>query len=132
MPDYLVQIVYAPETVATLVAKPQNREEVARSVIENLGGKIKGFWFALGDYDMVIVATLPDNVSAAAHSMAVTASGGLKLFKTTPLLSVNEVIEAMKKHRRRDTSHRANSANAGYPEVVKRLAELSEQKWYVG
>ncbi len=97
MPDYLIQIVYAPETVATLVAKPQNREEVARSVLENFGGKIKGFWFALGEYDVVIVATLPDNVSAAAHSMAVLAGGAIKVFKTTPLLSVNEGIEAMKK-----------------------------------
>lgn len=97
MPDYLVQIVLAPETVATYVAKPQNREEMARSVIENLGGKIKGFWYTLGDYDVVIIETLPDNVSAAAHSMAAIASGAFKLFKTTPLLSVNEGIEAMKK-----------------------------------
>ena len=97
MPDYLVQIVLAPETVATYVAKPQNREEMARSVNENPGGKIKGFWYTLGDYDVVIIETLPDNVSAAAHSMAAIASGAFKLFKTTPLLSVNEGIEAMKK-----------------------------------
>jgi uncharacterized protein with GYD domain len=97
MPDYLVQIVLAPETVAAYVAKPQDREEMARSVIENLGGKIKGFWYALGDYDVVIIETLPDNASAAAHSIAATASGAFKLFKTTPLLSVNEGIEAMKK-----------------------------------
>ncbi len=78
-------------------AKPQDREEMARSVIENLGGKIKGFWYALGDYDIVMIETLPDNASAAAHSIAATASGAFKLFKTTPLLSVNEGIEAMKK-----------------------------------
>lgn len=97
MPDYLIQVTYTPEAVATMLAKPQNREEVARSVIENLGGKIKGFWFALGDYDVVIVATLPDNVSSTAHSMAVLAGGAVKVFKTTPLLSVNEGIESMKK-----------------------------------
>ncbi|MCJ7631102.1 GYD domain-containing protein [Candidatus Bathyarchaeota archaeon] len=97
MPDYLVQIALSPETIATYVAKPENREEMARSVIEKLGGKIKGFWYTLGDYDVVIVETLPDNVSAAAHSMVVTASGAFKHFKTTPLLSVNEGIEAMKK-----------------------------------
>ncbi len=97
MPDYLIQVTYTPEAVATMLAKPQDREEVARSVIENLGGKIKGFWFAFGDYDVVIVATLPDNVSAAAHSMDVLAGGAVKMFKTTPLLSVEESIEAMKK-----------------------------------
>jgi len=90
MPDYLVQIVLAPETVATYVAKPQNREEMARSVIENLGGKIKDFWYTLGDYDVVIIETLPDNVSAAAHFNGCHSFGCFKLFKTTPLLSVNE------------------------------------------
>ena len=46
---------------------------------------------------MVEVTTLPDNVSAAALSMAVLAGGAIKVFKTTLLLSVNEGIEAMKK-----------------------------------
>ena len=60
---------------------PQNREEVARSLIESLGEKLKGFWFTLGDYDVVEVATLPDNVSATALSMAVLAGGAIKMFK---------------------------------------------------
>ncbi len=41
MQDYLIQIAYTPEAVATLVANPQNREEMARSLIEKLGGKLK-------------------------------------------------------------------------------------------
>ncbi len=97
MPDYLLQLSYAPEVVATLVANPQNREEVARSLIEKVGGKLKGYWFALGDYDVVEIATLPDDESAVALSMAVLAGGAVKTFKTTPLLSMNESIEAMKK-----------------------------------
>ncbi len=97
MPDYLVQLSYASGAVAALVASPQNREDAARSVIESLGGKVKGFWFALGDYDVVITATLPDNVSIAAISMAASASGDFRMIKTTPLLSVNEGMEAMKR-----------------------------------
>lgn len=50
-----------------------------------------------GDYDVVEIATLPDDESAVALSMAVQAGGAVKSFKTTPLLSVNEGIEAMKK-----------------------------------
>jgi len=97
MPDYLIQLSFAPEAVATLVSNPQNREEVARSLIEKVGGKLKGYWFALGDYDVVEIATLPDDESAVALSMAVVAGGAVKAFKTTPLLSMNESIEAMKK-----------------------------------
>ncbi|MBN1134149.1 MAG: GYD domain-containing protein [Methanosarcinaceae archaeon] len=97
MADYLIQISYTPEALARLIANPQNREEVARSLIEKLGGELKGFWFSFGDYDLVELATLPDNVSAAALSMAVFGGGAVKAFKTTPLLSLNEGIDAMKK-----------------------------------
>lgn len=97
MQDYLIQISFAPEAVATLVANPQNREEVARSLIESVGGKLKGYWFALGDYDVVEIATLPDDESAVALSMAILAGGAIKISKTTPLLSLNDGIEAMEK-----------------------------------
>jgi len=40
---------------------------------------------------------MPDNVSAAAFSMAASAGGALKAIKTTPLLTVQEGIEAMRK-----------------------------------
>lgn len=97
MADYLIQIGYTPEAVARLVANPQNREEVARSLIEKLGGELKGFWFSFGDYDLVELATFKDNVDAAALSMAVFGGGAVKAFKTTPLLSLNEGMEAMRK-----------------------------------
>ena len=97
MSDYLVQVAYKPESVANMIANPQNREEAIRPVVDKLGGNIKGFWFAFGRYDVVIILTLPDNVSTVALSMAVTATGAIKEFKTTPLLSIDESIEAMKK-----------------------------------
>ena len=40
---------------------------------------------------------MPDNVSAAALSLAVTAGGSVKAVKTTPLLSVAEGLSALKK-----------------------------------
>lgn len=97
MQDYLIQISYTPEAVATLVANPQNREEMARSLIEKLGGKLIGIWNSLGDYDLVEIATLPDNVSAAALSMAILAGGSIKISRTTPLMSLNDGMEAMEK-----------------------------------
>ena len=40
---------------------------------------------------------MPDNVSAAAFALAVAAGGAFKSHKTTPLMSMEEGIEAMKK-----------------------------------
>jgi uncharacterized protein with GYD domain len=52
-----------------------------------------------GEYDIVGVLELPENTDAAAFAMAVAAGGAARAFKTTPLLSVEEGIEAMRKAR---------------------------------
>ena len=40
---------------------------------------------------------MPENTDAAAFAMAIAAAGAAKAFKTTPLLSVEEGVEAMRK-----------------------------------
>jgi uncharacterized protein with GYD domain len=97
MAYYLVQVAYTPEACANLVKNPQNRTEAVRPVVEKLGGKMEGAWLAFGEYDVVLIARMPDNVSAAAFAMAASAGGALKACKTTPLLTVEEGVEAMRK-----------------------------------
>jgi uncharacterized protein with GYD domain len=97
MPNYLIQVAYNPEGMTALIRSPQNRIEAVRPAIERLGGKVHGGWFSFGEYDVVIVASFPDNVSAAAASMAFSAEGAVKTVKTTPLISAEEAVEAMKK-----------------------------------
>lgn len=80
-----------------MIKRPQNRAEAVRKVAEKLGGSMEAFWLAFGDYDIVGVAEMPDNINAAAFAMAVTAGGSCKSVKTTPLLSLEEGLEAMKK-----------------------------------
>jgi hypothetical protein len=45
---------------------------------------------------VVVIAEMPDNISAAAFSLATSAGGALKAIKTTPLLTIEEGLEAMK------------------------------------
>src|SRR5437899_9162032 len=97
MPHYLFQGTYSSDAWKALIKKPVNRIEAIRPAIEKLGGSIESAWFAFGDYDVVIIVEMPDNVSAAAFALAVGASGSLKSFKTTPLISPTESIAAMKK-----------------------------------
>jgi uncharacterized protein with GYD domain len=49
-----------------------------------------------GEYDIVAILRLPDNVSAAAFSLAAAAGGAVKALTTTPLLSVEDGMAAMK------------------------------------
>jgi uncharacterized protein with GYD domain len=97
MPHYLHQVAYSREGWEALLAHPQNRIEAVRPAIEKLGGKIEAAWFAFGEYDVIVIAELPDNVSAAAISMAFAGGGACKAVQTTPLMSPEEALQALKK-----------------------------------
>jgi uncharacterized protein with GYD domain len=97
MSYYLFQATYTREAIATMVQNPQDRAQAVRAVIEKAGGRVEGFWFAFGEYDTVEIIELRDNVDAVAFSMAVSAGGALKAIKTTPLLTMDQAVAAMKK-----------------------------------
>lgn len=97
MPFYLMRFSYTPEAWSRLIKKPEDRREVARSVVEKLGGKLHGFWYSFGDRDGVLLIEAPNNVSAAAFSVGIAAGGSLRSSETTVLLTVEETIEMLKK-----------------------------------
>jgi uncharacterized protein with GYD domain len=97
MPYYLQQVAYSIEGWNALVKKPQDRIEAVRPTIEKLGGKIENAFFTFGDYDVVLIVQMPTNVDVTAIAMAFAAGGACKSVKTTPLLTIDEAVEAMKK-----------------------------------
>ena len=97
MAYYLVQAAYTAEACAALLKNPQDRQEVVRAVVEKMGGRLESFWFAFGEYDVVLICQMPDNVAAAAFSMTISAGGAAKAVKTTPLMTAEEGMEAMRK-----------------------------------
>jgi len=97
MPSYLIQLSYGPEAVAAFVKRPQDRRQVIQKLVGQIGGTLVGSWMSFGKYDAVLVVEGPDNVGAAAISMAVTATGAFRSFMTTPLLTAEEAMDAMKK-----------------------------------
>jgi uncharacterized protein with GYD domain len=97
MAHYLFQVSYTPQAWATLIKNPHDRIEVVRPVLRKLGGDIEVSYLAFGDYDLVGIMNLPSNVEAAAFSLAASAGGAIKSIKTTPLMTIAEGVEAMKK-----------------------------------
>ena len=95
MAFYLVQASYTPQAVAAMIKKPQDRAAAVKPLIEQAGGKLAGLWFAFGTYDIVAIAEMPDNVSAASFAMAVGSSGAFSAYHTTPLLTTAEAVKAM-------------------------------------
>lgn len=97
MAYYLFQVAYTSKAWAEQVKRPQNRVELVRPVVEKLGGSIVGAWLSFGEYDIVAILQMPDNVSQAAFAIAGAASGHLKTVKTTPLMSIDEKLDVLKK-----------------------------------
>jgi uncharacterized protein with GYD domain len=97
MAYYLIQASYGTAAVAAMVKNPQDRAAAIKPMLEKMGGKLHGLWLAFGEYDIVVIAEMPDAVSAAAMSMAIGATGTMTSYRTTPLLSTSEATEAMKK-----------------------------------
>ena len=65
-------------------------------VAESIGASLEAIYYAFGDDDVFLIVDAPDNVSAAAISLLVNASGVVKV-KTTMLMIAEEVDEATKK-----------------------------------
>lgn len=95
---YLYQAAYSPETWAAMLADPGPRpEEIGRSITEQIGGRVVGVWFAFGEYDIVGILEAPDDVNMAAAALKLASGGALSAAKTTPLMSIEQGVEAMRK-----------------------------------
>ena len=95
MAKYLVTASYSAEGLKGLYKdKASGRREAVRQALESVGGKLECAYYALGEFDVVIIADLPDNVTASALSLAASATGLVRT-RTTALLTVEETDKAL-------------------------------------
>ena len=97
MPIYLIRETYTSEAWAAQIKNPQNRMDVARQIIEAQGGTLLSGYYAFGDDDVILTVELPDNVSAATIALTIAGGGAATSIKTTVLLSVEEIQEALRR-----------------------------------
>ena len=97
MAQFLFQVAYTSDSWATQVREHGNVLERIQPLIDGCRGSVSGCFYAFGEYDLVLLADFPSDEEAAAFSLAATAGGVLKSIKTTPLLSVDQGITAMKR-----------------------------------
>jgi uncharacterized protein with GYD domain len=97
MPKYLVQANYVGEGVNGLLKEGgSSRRAAVEKLFESLGGKVEAFYYAFGDTDVFVIADVPDNVTTAALSLTVNATGAVTA-KVTVLLTAEEIDAAAKK-----------------------------------
>ena len=92
MAKYLLEINYTLDGVKGLIAKGGSaRQAAAQAAAESVGGNVESFHFAFGGTDAYVIADLPDNISAAALALAVTAGGGATT-NMVVLLTTAEIV----------------------------------------
>ena len=98
MPLYMYEAAYTAESLAAQLKNPQNRADmVGRAACEAVGGKLLGSWYCFGDYDLIIIADVPNNESMTAISLAIASGGAIRSAKTTVLMTGAEAVAGMKK-----------------------------------
>ncbi len=97
MAHYLIEGTYTPEAWA---AQVERQESVADRMTRNLdacGGKLVCVYYAFGDVDLVAIVDFPEPEDAAAYSLTVLSSGQAGVHRLTPLMSVDQGMESMRR-----------------------------------
>ena len=97
MAKYLIYASYSPDGLKGLMKdKASGRKAAISKMLESHGGRLEALYYTFGEDDVVLIADIPDNMTAAAVSIAVSSSG-LAHTRTTPLLTVEETDKALAK-----------------------------------
>jgi uncharacterized protein with GYD domain len=108
MAMYLTKGSHTPEGWATLLANPEDRRTALSPVVEAMGGKLHGYWYAFGDADVFVLFEAPDDITVASLLVKVASTGAFTHVSTTKLLTVEEALDAMR--RSAGTEYRAPGA----------------------
>jgi uncharacterized protein with GYD domain len=98
MAKYLIEAAYSHEGLKGLIKDGgSGRRTAVESAVKALGGRVESMYYGFGTSDVYVIVEAPDNVTAAALALAVGATGALAHYKTTVLLTTDEVDQAAKK-----------------------------------
>ena len=94
MAKFLLQASYTNQGIKGLMKDGgRRRKEAVEQLITDLGGTLETFYFCFGEDDAILIVDAPDNVTIAAASLAVAASGAADL-RTTVLITPEEMDQA--------------------------------------
>lgn len=97
MAKYLIQANYSAEgSKGVANDKASGRKAALEQALASVGAKLDAIYYSFGDCDVVLTVDAPDNATVAAFGKA-ACSTGLARTTTTPLLSIDEADQAIKK-----------------------------------
>ena len=94
MPKYLIVATYSPEGMKGVLREGgSERRKMIADMAKNLGGELESFYYAFGSDDVYSIIDLPDNTTAAAMAMHISAGGMVKT-RVTVLLTPEDVDQS--------------------------------------
>ena len=98
MAKFLIRASFTRDGIREVLSKAKGsglRSAVSRFA-ESAGAKVDAYYFAFGSEDIIGIIDAPDNVTAAAMSVAANTAGFVHL-SVTPLITPDEMDKAVEK-----------------------------------
>jgi uncharacterized protein with GYD domain len=97
VPKFMVKASYGTDGIRGLMKDGgTGRRAAVQKLVEGIGGKLEAFYFSYGDVDAYVLIDVPDASAASAISLAVNASGSVRV-STVPLITPEDMDAACKK-----------------------------------
>ena len=93
----MLQFAYTAEGWAAQTKNPIDRTTPFREMVKKHGGKLVSVDFCFGEFDAVILFEAPDDTAAAAIVLTTVSPGHIRATKTTRLIPVAEMLDALAK-----------------------------------
>jgi len=77
MPTFISLVNWTDQEIKNVKDSP-NRAEAATAALEALGGEVKGMYITSGQYDLVMIADVPDGEVMAKFALSVGAQGNVR------------------------------------------------------
>jgi uncharacterized protein with GYD domain len=87
---------YAPHALKGLIGG-SDRKAAINALLDSIGGKLESLSFTRGEYDVVLVAEVPDQSAAVALAMAVQASGAFTKLVLLEELEMGPILATAQK-----------------------------------
>ncbi|MCU1590575.1 MAG: hypothetical protein JWP11_1831 [Frankiales bacterium] len=91
----MIEVAYTPQSWNTQIDKQANVVDRITPALDACGAKLQCMYYAFGEADLIGVIDFPTPEDAAAFALAVGSSGALRLYRTTPLLTIEQGIASL-------------------------------------
>jgi uncharacterized protein with GYD domain len=91
MSKYAIFFTYSSDTWARMISNPGDRTAATRRLADSVGGSVDSLYWMFGAHDGILIADVPDAVSAAALSVAVGSTGAFKQLETHELFTQDQL-----------------------------------------